>query len=122
MGQNYGLSYTEWEIMDFLWKENKAVTFKELMEYANNDLQKDWKKQTLGTYLKNLQLAGLVGADDEGKRYRYYALLTREEHIEKWTKNLVEKSFDNSISKFVSAFAGGKKLSLKDAEELKKLL
>lgn len=122
MEKKYGLSYTELELMDFLWAENRAVTFKELMEYANNSLKKNWKKQTLGTYLRNLQLAGLIGVDDEKKNYSYYALNTREEHIEKWVKGFLGDFFDNSIGKFISAFSGGKELSDKDAEELRRFL
>ena len=52
----------------------------------------------------------------------YYYKCSRSELIQNWTKKMVKDSFDGSISNFVTAFTGGKKLSPEEAENLKKLL
>ncbi|WP_251387111.1 BlaI/MecI/CopY family transcriptional regulator [Mediterraneibacter agrestimuris] len=122
MKKKYDLTNTEMEIMDFLWIQEKDVSFKEILTYANEKLHKDWKRQTLSTYLKNLQMAGLVKAIDSKKNYSYYAACTKEEHIHKWTKDLVKKSYGNSIERFMVAFSGGKKLDKEVADQLRKLL
>ena len=122
MKKEYGLTSTEMEIMEFLWSQEKDVSFKEILTYANEKLHKDWKRQTLSTYLKNLQMAGLVKAIERKKNYSYYAACTKEEHIHKWTKDLVKKSYGNSIEKFMVAFSGGKKLDKEVADQLRKLL
>lgn len=122
MEKQYGLTPVEWEIMDYLWAADSECSFKNIMEYVNNTLHKNWKKQTLSTYLKNLQLLGLINADCSSKNFMYYSCFTKEEHIQKWTRQLISKHYENSIAKFISAFTGGQKLSKKDAEELKKLL
>ena len=122
MKKKYGLTYTEMEIMEFLWSQENEVQFKEILIYANEKLHKDWKRQTLSTYLKNLQMEGLVKAIDNKKNYSYYAACTKEEHIHKWTKDLVKKSYGNSIEKFMVAFSGGKKLDKEVADQLRKLL
>ena len=67
MKKSYGLTYTEMEIMEFLWSQEKGVSFKEILIYVNEKLHKDWKRQTLSTYLKNLQMTGLVKAIDSKK-------------------------------------------------------
>ena len=122
MKKKYDLTNTEMEIMDFLWIQEKDVSFKEILTYANEKLHKDWKRQTLSTYLKNLQMSGLVKAIDSKKNYSYYAACTKEEHIHKWTKDLVKKSYGNSIERFMVAFSGGKKLDKEVADQLRKLL
>lgn len=122
MKKEYGLTSTETEIMEFLWSQEKDVSFKEILTYANEKLHRDWKRQTLSTYLKNLQMAGLVKAIDSKKNYSYYAACTKEEHIHRWTKDLVKKSYGNSIEKFMVAFSGGKKLDKEVADQLRKLL
>lgn len=122
MKKEYGLTSTEMEIMEFLWSQEKDVSFKEILTYANEKLHRDWKRQTLSTYLKNLQMAGLVKAIDSKKNYSYYAACTKEEHIHKWTKDLVKKSYGNSIERFMVAFSGGKKLDKEVADQLRKLL
>ena len=123
MKKNYGLTNTEMELMNIFWESTDSrFTFKELTSYTHNVLGKQWKYQTLGTYLANLQRMGLLDVDTSGKNYVYYPRCSKEEYIHQWTKKLVCSAFDNSIGKFVQAFTGGGKLSEEEAEELKKLL
>ncbi len=123
MGKNYGLTNTEMEIMELLWQAEEPLPFRELIRYANEEWKKNWKKQTLNTYLNNLLRIGLVGIDKRATpHYLYYALCTKEELIRGWTRKVVEEYFDNSISSFVMAFTGKQKLSEAEAEKLKKLL
>lgn len=123
MGKNYGLTNTEMEIMELLWQAQGPLPFKELIRYANEEWKKNWKKQTLNTYLNNLQRMGLVEIDKTATpRYLYCALCTKEELIRNWTRKMVKEYFDNSISGLVAAFTGGEKLSKEEAEKLKKLL
>lgn len=122
MKKNYGLTNTEMELMNIFWDSEKKYSFKELLEYSHETLGKEWKKQTLSTYLTNLQRMGLLDVDTKGRNYIYFALCSREEYIHQWTEKLVKTAFDNSISKLVFAFTGGERLSEKEAAELRKLM
>ncbi len=122
MERNYGLSNTEMLIMELLWRTGEPMSFKEIMDVAQNEWKKTWKAQTLNTYLINLQKIKMVGTDRSSTHYMYYALCSKEELIHNWTRHLVEECFDNSISRLFAAFIGDKKLSEEEAEELKKLL
>ena len=123
MERNYGLTNTEMEIMELLWSVKEPLPFRELIRYANEEWNKNWKKQTLNTYLNHLQKMGLVGIDKHATpHYLYYALCTKEKLIQEWTRKMVQECFDNSICGLVAAFTGGEKLSKEEAEELKKLM
>lgn len=122
MDKCYGLTEVEMEIMEFLWKSEDGNAFKEIMCHVNNELKKDWKRQTLSTYLKNLQLLGFIRTDSSKKNYIYFPCQKKEEYVQDWTRELVEKQYGNSIIKFMSAFTGKKGLSKEEAEELKKML
>ncbi len=123
MDKFYNLTRTEKDIMELLWELNQPLSFKEIMDYLNEKLNKQWKKQTVGTYLTGLQKAGLIQVEKRGVHfYIYYPTCTKKEYKQRCVKKLIEDSFDNSITKFVSAFTGGEKLSEEDAEEIKKLL
>lgn len=123
MEQHYKLTDTELELMEVFWNEEKQFSFKELMNYSNDILQKNWKKQTLSTYLKNLQKEGMIGVYKRNSKYfYYYPLVTRDEFMQMWTRELMVQSFGNSLSNFIAAFTGGNKLSKEEAEELKKYL
>lgn len=108
--------------MELLWSAQDKMPFREILEYFNVTLQKNWKKQTLSTYLLALQRDGLVLAETSDKNYYYYAACTKEEHICRWTQSLLENSFGNSLGAFIAAFTGGGKLSKEDSEELKQYI
>ncbi len=122
--KNYGLTNTELLIMELLWAEGRPMSFREIMDVATKEWKKDWKVQTLNTFLNGLQKMGMIRAERSmTSSYNvYYPLCTKEQHIHKWTKEMVEVCYDNSFRRLVSAFIGDGKLSKEDAEELKKLL
>lgn len=122
MSRKYGLSPTEYELMEFIWAADHKLSFKEIFQYFNEVKHKNWKKQTLSTYIKMLQDAGHLLTDSNGTRYLYYPKHSRQEHINTWMRVIYTDSFDNSIGKVLAAFTGGKKLSKKDAEELREYL
>lgn len=123
MEKCYGLTSNEMEIMEFFWARNTNLTYKEILDYCNRNCERVWKKQTLSTYLVQLQKTGLISVVDTTQRnFVYYPLCSKDEHIHRWTQQLVEKSFDNSVSSFVAAFAGDHKLSQSEAEKLKLLI
>ena len=118
----FGLTAVEVELMELFWNTSEPLSFKEVMDYVTTVLNKAWKKQTLNTYLSNMQKAGLIQAERSSYRYRYMAACTKDEYIQRWTQKLVEESYDNSIGNFVAAFTGGQKLSEEEAEKLRKLI
>ena len=123
MKKYYGLTNTEMEVMSIFWDSDKEeFTFKELTAYAREKLNKDWKKQTLSTFLTNLQKMGLLEVRTSGRNYIYYALYSRQGYIDKWARDLIRNDFGNSLSRFIAAFTGGEKISKEEADEIRKLL
>lgn len=122
MEKKYGLSQTEYEIMELFWSTDRKLSFKEILEYFNDKKKKNWKKQTLSSFLKILQDKNFIKFDTSGKKYQYYAVNKKEEHIHSWTRQLLEKSFENSMGKFLMAFSGGVRLSKKEVDELREYL
>lgn len=122
MKKFFGLTAVEYELMDLFWKTNRPLAFREIMEYIITVLKKDWKKQTLNTYLSNLQKVGLVQTERSNYYYNYMAAFSREEYVRRWTRKLVEEAYGNSIGNFVAAFTGDEKIVGEEAEKLKKLI
>ncbi len=118
----FGLTAVEAELMELFWNATGPLSFREIMEYITTVLKKGWKKQTLNTYLSNLQRSGLIQTGRSNYYYSYMASCTKDEYIQRWTKKLVEDSYGNSIGNFVAAFTGGEKLSEEKAEKLRKLI
>ena len=121
MKNNYGLTNTELLIMGLLWKEARPMSFREIMDVARKEWKKEWKVQTLNTFLNGLQKTKLIRAERSlvSSYNVYYALVTREQHIHKWTKELVEVCYDNSLVYLVKAYIGDGQLSEQEKKELK---
>lgn len=122
MKKEFGLTGTEMELMELLWTTETPLTFKEIMYRCHQELKKEWRKQTLNTYLSHLIKAGLVNVNTDATFFTYMPRCTKAEHISNWTQELVRDMFDNSICNFVAAFTGNKKLSEEEISELRKLL
>ena len=122
MKKNYGLTKTEEQIMELLWAANKPMTFREIMNVAKDEWKKGWKAQTLNTFLLGLQKMNLVRTEKGASCNLYYDFYSKEQHINNWTKRLVEEYYENSLSRFVTVFLGDEKLSEEEAEMIRKLL
>ncbi|MCI9357133.1 MAG: BlaI/MecI/CopY family transcriptional regulator [Lachnospiraceae bacterium] len=81
-----------------------------------------WVPVQLLLTAKILQDNGHVCSDKSGKKYLYYAALTKQEHITCWLQKLCKDSFGNSLGNLLTAFSGGKKLDSKDADDLRAYL
>lgn len=122
MEKKFGLSETEYELMEFFWESGRKLSFREILDYFNEIKKKDWKKQTLSSFLTILQKEGHIKTDISGKKYLYYPSRTKQKHIKVWMKQLCKESFDNSLLKFVQAFTGRERISHETAQELRDYL
>lgn len=109
-------------IMDFLWKNDGGKGFSEIMEYLNGELHKNWKKQTINTFIRHLIDKGLISADTSQKSRRYSAALTPAEYARGKADKILADFYDGSVEVFLSALTGGKKLSKELVDELDKMM
>lgn len=124
MKNNYGLTNTELLIMELLWKEARPMSFREIMDVAIKEWNKEWKVQTLNTFLNGLQKRRMIRAERSvvSSHNVYYALVTKEQHIHQWTKELVEVCYHNSIVHLAKAYIGDGQFSKQEKKELKEFL
>lgn len=121
----YNLSATEMEIMEYVWSTDKKLIAAEILNYFNENKSKNWKKQTLNTFLVKLIEKGVLQYDVSKNKKYYYPTTqsqTKTEHIKHWTQSFIQNTFDGSLYHFLYAFTGGSPLSENDADELKKYL
>lgn len=116
------MSQSESLIMDFLWKNDGGKGFSEIMEYLNGELHKNWKKQTINTFIRHLIDKGLISADTSQKSRRYSAALTPTEYARGKADKILADFYDGSVEVFLSALTGGKKLSREMVDELDKMM
>lgn len=105
----------EYRLLEIVW-ELEPLTSTELYKACLPRL--GWKKSTTYTVLRKLCERGILKNEDS----RVTALVKKEDVQRYESQAVVERWFDHSLPGFVAAFLGEKKLSRKEAEELKKLI
>lgn len=120
------LSDSEKEILEWMWKEDKEYSYKDISLQFGENSDKGWKKQTLSTFLSRMVQKGAISVRYEGeKRFekrRYFKALSRQQYEQKRARHLLDSYFDGSLSQFMVALNGGEKITSDEAEELRKFL
>lgn len=116
------MTETELEIMETLWETGKPLFLGELLENFNARTHKNWKKQTINTFLFKMQQENLVEAI-EGERFkRYLPLISREEYLAKATQSFLDRNYGGSLAKMFAMLSGGEKLNENEIKTLRKML
>ncbi len=118
----YEMSESEALIMEYLWESEDKRYFAEIVEYLNRELHKNWKKQTINTFIKRLCDKGLIVWDSVGRNKHYYPAVSTEEYKKGEAESFLKEFYQGSVYTFLSALSGGKKIDEKTAEELRTML
>lgn len=109
------LSRRERQIMDILFRRGRA-TAAEVMA----DLPGEPSSSTVRTQLRILEDKGHVRHEEEGLRYVYFPVVTRNAARKSALRHLVDTFFDGSAEKAVAALLGGESSRITD-EELERI-
>ena len=103
----------EYKLMEVLW-DHAPINSTQLVGLCQEEL--DWNKSTTYTVLRKLKHKGAVRHEEA----TVSVILTREEAIREEGRHL--EQWAGGLTPFMAAFMGGRKLTAKEAEELKKLI
>lgn len=109
------LSQTEEELMQHLWKLEKAYMSDLLEKYSAPKPA----PTTVATLLKRMQDKGFVDYNQHGRSREYFPLVKKTDYFSKHVNGLIKKFFNNSSAQFASFFTSETNLSESELEELK---
>lgn len=113
--EEFKLFDAEYKFLDIIW-ELEPINSTELTRVAQQKL--GWKKSTTYTMIRKLIERGILKNENA-----MVAALVKREQVQKYeSRVLLEKAFDNSLPAFLAAFLKDRKLSKKEAEEIKKMI
>ena len=112
------LTKAEEQLMQILWEKKKAFV---------NDLLEDLPDpkpayNTVSTVMRVLERKGFVSHKAYGNTHEYFPIVSKKEYTDQSCKTLLKGYFSNSFEKMVSFFAIEEKLSLKEMEEIKRIM
>ncbi|PKD20613.1 penicillinase repressor [Salegentibacter salinarum] len=112
------LSYTEEQLMNLLWKQEK--TFMKDLIAAHPDPKP--AATTVATLLKRMQDKKFVAYVQKGRSREYYPLVRKKDYFSKQMNGMIKNFFNNSASQFASFFTKETDLTQKELEDLRKLI
>lgn len=77
---------------------------------------------TVSTIVRILETKGFVGHEAFGKSHRYHPVISREQYRSFAAEKLLSGYFSNSVENMFSFFVREKKLDLKEADEIMKMI
>jgi predicted transcriptional regulator len=113
--EEYKLFDAEYKFMSIIW-ENEPVNSTDLVKLSFDNL--GWKKSTTYTVLRKLCERGIL----KNEAATVSAIIKKEEAQKYESQAVIDKTFDGSLPQFLTAFLGGRKISKKEALELKRII
>ena len=114
------LSDKEWQVLEALWQAEDGLSLGQTVEALRPATL--WSRNTVLTYLTRMEAKGLVVIDKAVVPHRYRAGVDREACAAQERRGLLDRVYQGSAGKLVSAFLKEEKLTAQEREELRKLL
>ena len=112
------LSKAEEQVMQFLWKRNKAFMKDLLEDYPNPKPA----TTTVATLLKRMYDKGFINYKLFGKSREYYPLVKKSDYFSKHVNGIIKNFFNDSASQFASFFTKETDLTNEELQELRKII
>jgi predicted transcriptional regulator len=112
------LTRAEEEVMQVLWRVKKGFV-KDILEHFDDPKP---AYNTVSTIVRILQDKGFVDHKAYGRTHEYFPLVSKSDYSKSHLSTFVNDYFSNSFGKMVSFFAKENTISVKEMEDIMKLM
>ena len=114
------LTKAEEQVMQILWKLEKAFIKEIIAEFPETD--KKPKYTTVATVMKVLETKEFVQHQTFGNSHQYSPAITQEQYSDFAVKDVMGKYFDGSLTKLVSFFVKKNKVDINELDDIMGLI
>lgn len=100
MAEHENLTDCEKIVMKTIWDAGKDISLMEIMAAAEKRYSRNWKRQTVSTFLLHLIQKGYLTSYRVGRVFYYHEEIPIEEYKELVTKEFMDFWYDNSLADF----------------------
>jgi BlaI family penicillinase repressor len=113
------ISEAEWQVCQELWRHSPqtANEISGLLAESNG-----WSPRTVRTLINRLVKKNVLGYENQGREYRFFPLIDKDECVAAYTQSFVERVFNGAAGALVAAFIKQQRLSEREIAELKAIL
>ena len=112
------LTRAEEEVMQVLWRVKKGFV-KDILEHFDDPKP---AYNTVSTIVRILQDKGFVDHKAYGRTHEYFPLVSKSDYSKSHLSTFVNDYFSNSFGKMVSFFAKENTISVKEMEDIMKIM
>ena len=109
-------------VMKVIWHSEEALSIQEITGAVNATYDKDWKVQTVSTFLSKMVKKGYLDMQRKGRYFFYYPLVTEEEYGDREIKKCVELWSDGKIDGLLAAFTRTHKFTEEERKRIGEML
>ncbi len=113
------MSDAEKEVMQIIWATGGSISSAWLLDELKSQ-NKDWKPNTVLTFLARLIEKGILTAEKHGRANEYTPLVSEKEYKRFETRSFLDSVYGGSVKKFIAALYEGDDLTTDEIEDLKK--
>lgn len=116
------LTAAETIVMKCIWDADHEMALAEILKNANENYGKDWKSQTVSTYLAKLCQKNFIKMKRTGRMITYEIVKTEEDYKSEQAREFVSFWNNGSLKQFITAFYKDEPASKEDLAELRKAI
>ena len=116
------LTESEKTTMKCVWDIGDGARLSRIMTLANDKYGKEWKPQTVSTFLGKLVRKGFVEQYRDGRYFYYRILIDKHTYRTQMIRDDVEFWDDDSLEMYISELFDKKTFTAKERKQLKSLV
>lgn len=116
------LTESEKITMKCVWDIGDGARLSRIMTLANDKYGKEWKPQTVSTFLGKLVRKGFVEQYRDGRYFYYRILIDKHTYRTQMIRDDVEFWDDDSLEMYISELFDKKTFTAKERKQLKSLV
>ena len=116
------LTECEQLVMKVIWNSPEELTLPDIVKAVNATYQKEWKPQTVSTFLARLVKKNYLNSYRSGRTFYYQRLVDEKTYGNKMIENCVEFWGNNNAGDPICALNEERKLRKDEVEKIRKLI
>lgn len=109
-------------VMKVIWESGEVMSVQEITSRINQKYKKDWKLQTVSTFLSRAVRKGYLEMKRNGRSFDYYPLVTEQEYGRREIVKCVDNWGCGRLGNLIASFAETGKLSEEEKAHIRRML
>ena len=109
-------------VMRVIWNSAEIMSIQEITSKINHTFHKDWKTQTVSTFLSRAVKKGYLEMKRNGRSIDYYPLVSEQEYGKREINKCVEIWSDGKLENLIASFSETNKLSEQEKMQIRRVI